>query len=43
MAVNVDERVAAKLSFNIRGSGVSAWGEWSGNVGFQKYGPQGGM
>jgi len=36
IAVNVHEENKASLAFVFRGTGVNAWGEWSGTVGFQK-------
>jgi len=39
IAVNVHEEAEASLAFVVRGSGVRAWGEWSGTVGFEKCSP----
>jgi hypothetical protein len=39
IAVSVHEQAEASLAFVVRGSGVSAWGEWAGTVGFDKCSP----
>jgi len=39
IAVNVHEESKASLAFVVRGSGLNAWGEWSGTMGFEKCSP----
>jgi len=39
IAVNVHEENKASLAFVVRDTGVNAWGEWSGTVGFEKCSP----
>ena len=39
IAVNVHEQAEASLAFVVRGTGVNAWGEWAGTVGFDKCSP----
>jgi len=36
IAVNVHKEQKVNLAFVVRGSGLNAWGEWSGKVGFEK-------